>query len=78
MSTIEDPVCTSWPYFRELRTFFTESRKVVAGEGPTGPLTRLDLIVNFSKKYYDNKSGKVDLETVMRNCGEVDVVLRNH
>ena len=78
MTTMEDPVFTSWPYFRELRTFFTESKKILVDDGQGGTLTRLDLIVNFSKKFYDNKSGKIDLETAIRNCGEVDCLLRNH
>ena len=73
--TVEDSVFTSWPYFRELRTLFSEARKViVSSDGKT----RLDMVVDFSKKYYDNKSGKLDLETVMRNCAEVDATLRNH
>ena len=78
MTTMEDPVFTGWPYFRALRTFFTESKKILVDDGQGGTLTRLDLIVNFSKKFYDNKSGKIDLETAIRNCGEVDCLLRNH
>ena len=40
-------------------------------------INRIELLINWSKRYYDNKSG-ASLEAVVRNMCACDSLLRNH
>ena len=40
-------------------------------------INRIEFLINWSKRYYDNKSG-ASLEAVVRNMCACDSLLRNH
>ena len=57
--------------------FYAQARSVTI-EVDGVATSRLDTLIDWTKRYYDNKTGGVQLECVVRNMAEADSVLRNH